>query len=83
MLEDLFIAAARSLRNNGWRQQDDPMLFWHPEFGAHEFFKACYIQCNVERVRRHKRLKTIAVYLTLASLAVLFGYALFILKGLL
>jgi hypothetical protein len=54
MLEYLFTGAVRDLRKQGWTQPsgDNPLLFCHPEFGTHEFFNACYIQCNAARYRR-------------------------------
>jgi hypothetical protein len=56
MLESLFVGAARDLRKHGWTQPsgDNALLFHHPEFGTHEFFKACYIQTNAERIRRRQ-----------------------------
>lgn len=54
MLENLFIYAARDLRGRGWTQADgdNAALFYHPDFGTHEFFKACDIQCNAASYRR-------------------------------
>lgn len=54
MLEPLFISAVRDLKAQGWTHPsgDNPLLFSHPEFGRHEFFNACYIQCNADKVRR-------------------------------
>ena len=64
MLKNLFIGAARDLRAEGWIQPntDKPMLFHHPEFGTHDFFKACYIQCNAIQIRRRKRLIAVGCY---------------------
>lgn len=75
MLENLFLAAARDLRKNGWTQPrgDNALLFYHPEFGLHEFFKACHIQSNADQIRRRRRRVTVAVYVTLAALCVLAG----------
>lgn len=54
MLEYLFIGATRDLRERGWTQSlgENPLLFSHPEFGTFEFFNACYIQRNADKVRR-------------------------------
>ncbi len=54
MLENLFVSAARDLRAQGWTQPSggNPKMFSHPEFGTHEFFKACHVQCNAARYRR-------------------------------
>jgi len=77
MLENLFVGAARDLRKHGWTQPsgDNALLFYHPEFGTHEFFKACYIQTNAGRIRRRRRNQAIALligYGTLLSGAVVF-----------
>jgi hypothetical protein len=58
MLENLFIDAAKDLRKHGWTQPsgDTPLLFYHPEFGAHEFFKACYIYSNADRIKQRRKL---------------------------
>jgi hypothetical protein len=76
MIEGIFIIATRELRNSGWHQRDNPELFWHPEFGAHDLFKACYIQCNAKKIRCRRRLMTVAVYGTLAALTILAGLGL-------
>ncbi len=54
MLEYLFIGATRDLKERGWTQSlgENPLLFSHPEFGTFEFFNACYIQHNADKVRR-------------------------------
>lgn len=70
MLKNLRYEAARSLRNSGWYQQADPTLFWHPKFGAHEFFKACYIQAIDARTLRRRRTKTIVTVVSAAILLV-------------
>lgn len=77
MLENLFTGAARDLRNNGWTQPagDNALLFYHSEFGTHEFFKACYIHCNAERIRRHRKYRSTAMFVgvvLLLSAAVIF-----------
>lgn len=78
MLDGLFIEATRSLRDNGWRQQEDPTLFWHPEFGAHEFFKACYIERRAGRIRRRlwwsARIRPAIYILTVGGLLLVAAY---------
>lgn len=58
MIENLIIGAARDLIAHGWIQPDitRARLFYHPEFGTHDLFRACYIQCSVEKIRRRRKL---------------------------
>lgn len=56
MIENLFIGAAKDLIAHGWIQPDitRATIFHHPEFGTHDLFAACYIQCRVEKIRRRR-----------------------------
>lgn len=70
MLSNLFTGAAQDLRRHGWTQPnaERPQLFYHPEFGTHDFFKACYLDCNIKSIRRRRRLISTACWIGIGLL---------------